>query len=212
MALRKGISSASKIKFTIVKVIDKTNRHDPIHFEISDELSDFKNDIVQNELVKMTLSERQDVNDQTDSNENMQVVDGSAKSQYFFQDDNPLAKKYTTTRIKSRNFLSNTAYVGINNEDFYNENFIFDVHLLVTKNLNPFSLDKNKHEMIYMLWKACMPQRFYKHICKQKNFLYLNSKNVMQPKVLEIINDFLNENKENYKDLRNNLSSYKSIF
>ena len=212
MALRKEISSASKIKFTIVKVIDKTNRHDTIHFEISDELSDFKNDIIQNELVKMTLSERQDVNDQRDSDENMQVVDESAKSQYFFQDNNPLGKKYTTTRIKSRNFLPNTVYVGINNEGFYNENFIFDVHLLVTKNLNPFSLDKNKHEMIYMLWKACMPQRFYKHICKQKNFLYLNSKNVMQPKVLEIINDFLNENKENYKDLRNNLSSYKSIF
>ena len=39
-----------------------------------------------------------------------------------------------------------------NKENFYNENFIF----AVTKNLNPFSLDrkladKNKHEMIYML-------------------------------------------------------------
>ena len=30
--------------------------------------------------------------------------------------------------------------------------------------------------------------------------------------MLEIINDFLNENEENYKDLRNNLSSYKNIF
>ena len=50
-----------------------------------------------------------------------------------------------------------------------NEGFVFDVYLLVTKNLNPFWLnrklgDKNKHEMIYMLWKECMPQRFYQHI------------------------------------------------
>ena len=30
--------------------------------------------------------------------------------------------------------------------------------------------------------------------------------------MLEIINDFLNENYKNYKDLRNNLSSYKNIF
>ena len=78
--------------------------------------------------------------------------------------------------------------------------FTFDVYLLITKNLNPFSLnrklaDKNKHDMIYMLWLECMPQRFY-NICKEKNFLYLNGKNVLQPKVLEIINDFLNENKE----------------
>ena len=33
--------------FSVVKIIDKTNRHDTIYSEISDELSDFKNDIVQ---------------------------------------------------------------------------------------------------------------------------------------------------------------------
>ena len=53
----------------------------------------------------------------------------------------------------------------INKEDFYNENFIFDFYLLVTQNLNPFPLnkkltDENKHEMIYMIWKECMPQKF----------------------------------------------------
>ena len=47
LALRKETSSASEIKFSIVKVIDKTNRHDTIYSEISDELSGFKNDIVQ---------------------------------------------------------------------------------------------------------------------------------------------------------------------
>ena len=46
--------------------------------------------------------------------------------------------------------------MGIDKEDYYNENFVFEVHLLVTKNLNPFSLDrkltdKTKHEIIYML-------------------------------------------------------------
>ena len=150
-----------------------------------------------NELVKVTLQERQQLNDQTNGDENIQVMDGSAKSQDFFQDNNVPGKRYTTTRNKSRNFLSNIAYVGINKEDYYNEKFVFDVYLLITKNLDPFSLtrklaDKTKHEMIYMLWKECMPQKFYDHICKEKNFLYLNGKNVLQPKVLEIITDFLN--------------------
>ena len=165
--------------------------------------------------MKVTPSEKQALMEQTDNN--VEMIDESAKSQDFFQDNRPFERKYTTTRIKSRNFLSNIAYVGINKEDFYNENFIFDVYLLVTKNLNPFLQnrklgDKNKHEMIYMLWKECMPQRFYQHICKEKNFLYLNGKNVLQPKVSEVINDFLNEGEENYKDLRNNLSRYKNIF
>ena len=86
-----------------------------------------------------------------------------------------------TIPIKSRNFLSNIAYVGINKEYYCNKNFIFDVYLLLTKNLNPFSLnrklaDKTKHEMIYMLWKECMPIKSYRFICQEKNFLYLNGK------------------------------------
>ena len=83
-----------------------------------------------------------------------------------------------TTRIKSRNFLSNIAYVGINKEDYYKKNFIFDVYLPITKNLNPFSLDRKladetKHEMIYMLWKECMPSEFYRHVCLEKKLFVL---------------------------------------
>ena len=146
-------------------------------------------------------------------------MDESAKSQDFFQDNNnsTIGKRYITTRIKSRNFLSNIAYVGINKEDYYNENFVFDVYLLITENLNPFSLDrkladKTKHEMIYMFWKECMPQKFYRHICKEKNFLHLNGKKVLQPKVLEIIKEFLDEAQSHYKESRNNLSTYRGIF
>ena len=47
-----------------------------------------------------------------------------------------------------------------------------------------------------MLWKECMPQRFYKHICKDENFLYLKGKSVLQLKVSEIITDFLKEKKK----------------
>ena len=140
-----------------------------------------------NELVKVTLSEKQALTKNSDSIK-QEMTDGSAKRPNFFQDNKPSERKYTTTRIKSRNFLSNISYVRINKEDFYNENLIFDVYLLVTKNLNPFSLDrklndKNKHKMIYMLWKERMSQRFYQHICKENNFLYLNRKNVLQRKV-----------------------------
>ena len=74
---------------------------------------------------------------------NLQLLDESAKSQDFFQDNNPPGKRYTTTCVKSRNFLSNIAYVGINKEDFYNEHFIFDVYLLNTKYLNHFLWTEN---------------------------------------------------------------------
>ena len=87
--------------------------------------------------------------------------------------------KYFPTRIKSRNFLLNISYTGISKNDFYIENFILDVYVLLVKNLNSFSLsrkisDKTKHEMVYMLWRECIPPDFYRYICEEKNFIYLN--------------------------------------
>ena len=71
------------------------------------------------ELVKITLAEEsqnqqnlleenQNMNEETDANDKVQMVDESAKSQDFFQDNNsnnnnngtPLGKRYITTRIK----------------------------------------------------------------------------------------------------------------
>ena len=136
------------------------------------------------------------------------MIDEQAKSQDFFQSNkDKIEREYTTTLIKSRNFLSNIVYVGINREDFYNKNFIFDVYLLITKNLNLFPLDrklsdKNKHKMLYMPWKEGVQQKLYQHICKENNFLYLSGKNLLQPKVSEIINEYLIEDTENYNEMR----------
>ena len=116
------------------------------------------------ELVKVTVEEKKQMEQ---NNDTATMTDESEKIQVFFQSNkDKKERKYTTKWIKSTNFLSNIAYVGINREDFYNDNFIFDVYLLITKNLNPFLLDrklsdKNKHEMLYMLWKECMPVNFY---------------------------------------------------
>ena len=148
--------------------------------------------------------------------------DESAKSPDFFQDNNAIKRKtsikpYTTTRIKSRNFLTNISYVGINKEDFYNQNFAFDIYALITKNLNPFLLERklcdlNKHETICMLWKKCMPTDFRQYACLEENFLYLNGKNVLYPKVSKIIWKFIQNDEKNYNKLRNNLCQFKNIF
>ena len=165
--------------------------------------------------MKTALDEKQQAEQSDDTTK---MIDESVKIQYFFQsNEDKIDRKYTSTRIRPRNFLSNIAYFGINREDFYNENFIFDVYLLITKNLNLFSLDrklanKKKREMLYKLCKDCMPQKFYQHICKENSFLYLNVKNVLQSKVSEIINECLNKDTENYNEISKNLSQYKNIF
>ena len=57
-----------------------------------------------------------------------------------------------------------------------------------------------------------MPAPFYKFIYKEENYLYLNGKNVLQPKVSEILNNFLAKDEKNYVLLGNNSSLHKNIF
>ena len=58
-----------------------------------------------------------------------------------------------------------------------------------------------------------MPVEYYKYICKEKNFTYLNGKNVLEPTVLQIIIDFIEKDKmKNLRLLQNNLAQYKNIF
>ena len=57
MAVRWETSSQSEINFSIVEVIDNTNRHDNIYSEINDELSDFKNDKIQQTIQRISGSD-----------------------------------------------------------------------------------------------------------------------------------------------------------
>lgn len=102
-------------------------------------------------------------------------------------------------------------------EDLYNRHFVFDIYVLITKNLNPFSLeqrvaDQNKHEMLYMLWKEYIPVQFYNFICQEENFLYLNGKNVLHPKTADMVWSFISQDENNYNLPINNLCKFKNIF
>ena len=95
-------------------------------------------------------------------------------------------------------------------EDLFDRSFIFDVYVLTTKNMNPFSLeqqilDVKRREMIQMFWEDCNKPKFYKHNCKPDNFLYLNGKNVIYPRVADIVLKYIDENEENFDKLKKKL-------
>ena len=115
-----------------------------------------------------------------------------------------ILKPYTTTRIKSRNFLSNIAYNNVNDQDIFDRNFCFNTLFLVTKKFNPFFGKKNQQskqvQSNYMLLKDCMPNEFYKFTCKQKNFSYLKGKNVLHLKIADIAWKFICEGEKIIKN------------
>ena len=89
--------------------------------------------------------------------------------------------------------------------------------MLLVKNLNPFSLtrkitDKKKREIVYMLWRECIPTEFYKHICEEQNFIYLKGLNIRQNHILEIVGDFIDQGKENIRILQEYLVKFKDIY
>ena len=69
LATRKKTSSARKVIFSIVKVIDKVNRHNIIYSEISGELSDFKNDIIQRGRTIQQIRDGDSFRETNDSNQ-----------------------------------------------------------------------------------------------------------------------------------------------
>ena len=67
--------------------------------------------------------------------------------------------------------------------------------------------------MIYMLWKEeCIPLEFYKYICSEENFIYLNGKSVLYAKVSKIVVNFIEIDTKNFNLLRNSLRQFKNIF
>lgn len=105
-------------------------------------------------------------------------------------------KLYNTTRIKSRNVLTNIFYNGVKEEDLFDRSFFFHLHVLTTKNINPFSLERKifdvkNRQMIHMFWEECNESSFYKHLCKSDSFMYLNGKKVIYPHVANIVWKYL---------------------
>ena len=51
--------------------------------------------------------------------------------------------------------------------------------------------------MLCMFWNECINDEFYKHICKSRNFKYLNKKNVLHPKTSKILMEYNEQDEKN---------------
>ena len=62
-----------------------------------------------------------------------------------------------------------------------------------------------------MFWEDCNESSFYKYICQPDNFLYLNGKNVIYPRVAEIVMDYIEADENNFKKLKRKLIENQKI-
>ena len=101
----------------------------------------------------------------------------------FFEDDNDVQKrkktettstKFSNTKVKTRNLLTNVSYRRYKPEDVEKTNFVIDVFSFLTQNLNPTGLDRKleillERDYIKMIWDSCVPHKFSKFIYQREN-------------------------------------------
>ena len=88
-------------------------------------------------------------------------------------------KKYSSTKVKVRNFLSIVSYNRIKKTDYKNRSFVIDCFSGLLLYLNPFYLERKfeseiERDYVNVLWSFMMPGTLYNFICRDENFKILN--------------------------------------
>ena len=99
----------------------------------------------------------------------------------FLYDDFLARKRYSTSKIKARNFLTNIAYRRHKKSNFSNCNFVIDVYSFLLQNVNPLMIDRkfdneNDRQCIKMLWQRCLLQQYTRYTFLYGNVLGLTQK------------------------------------
>ena len=133
-------------------------------------------------------------------------------------------KKYSSTKVKARNFLTNISYNGLKQKDYENRSFVIDIFAYLILYFNPYSVNgKFETELerayINILWSMLMPQNFYIFVSKKENIQLLNKKNAKFQDAVEVIQLFIenaeNENttqEEQYDILKYYLTKYIKMY
>ena len=137
----------------------------------------------------------------------------------FFQEDNDIQKKakttikYSHTKVKTRNLLTNVSYRRYKPEDLEKTNFVIDVFSFLTQNLNPTGLDRKletplERDYVKMIWDSCVPHKFTKFIYLKENFIEFSQPHITYQKANNIFVKFVEEDMQNIDLLKSLLRNH----
>ena len=125
-------------------------------------------------------------------------------------------KKYSSTKVKARNFLTNISYNGIKNNDYENKTFVIDIFAYLILYFNPYNINGKfetdiEKSYVNILWSQLLPESFYSFVSKKENFQILNKKNSRFQDAVEIVKLYTeidSKNEDKYQLLKNYLRKY----
>ena len=128
----------------------------------------------------------------------------------FFQDDNHVPKKktqkYSSTKVKARYLLTNASYRRFKNKP----TFMVDIMTFLAQNLNLLDLERKldsdtEINHVKMIRDKCLPQKFTVFVLTEKNYFALSQTQITYQKTNEVVHDFIADEDENFKLLKNAL-------
>ena len=137
----------------------------------------------------------------------------------FFPDESDVQKKaktttkYSNTKVKARNLLTNVCYRRYKLEDVEKTNFVINVFSFLTQNLNPTGLDRKletplERDYVKMIWDSCVPHKFTKFIYLKENFIEFSQPHITYQKANSIFVKFVEEDMQNIDLLKSLLRNH----
>ena len=133
----------------------------------------------------------------------------------FFQDNNNVSKKktqkYSSTKVKVRNLLTNASYRRFKKEDFDKPTFVVNIMIFLMQNLNLLALERKletntERNNVKMAWDKSLPRKFTVFVLTEKSYFALSETQITYQKVNDIVHDFIADEDENFKLLKKRLS------
>ena len=114
---------------------------------------------------------------------------------------------YSSTKVKTRNLLTNVSYRRFKQSDFNNQSFIIEIlsfsklklwNWNMVQNFNPINLDiklevEKETDMVKFMWDMCVPDEFVSFILKQENYNIISQPNLNYQKANNIVKAYLFE-------------------
>ena len=154
----------------------------------------------------------------------MENLLGSQLDQDIFLDDNDklenqqnkdtkkLDRKYSSTKVKTRNILTNLSYLRVSRLDFDKKSYLIDFVTFIIQYLNVFSLDLKletelEKNMLMFIWQNCLPLKLTEFVSSKDHYDTITSANTKFKDVYQIVKDYMSY-EPNYEEAKKLLKSY----
>ena len=120
--------------------------------------------------------------------------------------------RYSSTKVKTRNILTNLSYLRVSRLDFDKKSYLIDFVTFIIQYLNAFSIDLKletelEKNMLMFIWLNCLPSKLTGFVSSKDNYDTITSTNTKFKDINEIVKEYMSY-ESNYEEAKQLIKSY----